>query len=259
MSILGSGARTVKNADNKEWLISQPYLAAMLEGLIPGHNILTIDGFSPAINTGDQLLWGVAPATQTAYVYPSAATTVTMVSSDATDNQAGVGARSVLITGLLAGYVEDTETLAMHPTDGTIAVTSAKSWLRILRAEVITAGSAGENAGDITILDGTDILMFMEADTNKSLQGTYTVPAGKTAYIMSIKGTGAGTKNVDFHIHQRLFGGLFTQEKHRTVNNSAFEMTLMTFPEKTDIEIRVHSDTNGGVGDITLQGWTEDN
>jgi hypothetical protein len=253
--------QTSKSILGQTRVIAQPYITAILEGDVPGHAALTIKGNNEQINTeasvGEQILWGIAPATQAAYIYPAAAGTVTLVSTDATDNQAGVGARAVTITGLLDGYIEDTEVLATHPTDGTIAVTSAKDWLRINEVEVTSAGSSGKNAGNMTVLDGANIMSYIETGTNKSLIGVYTVPIGKTAFIESIKGSAAGTKNVHVHVYIREFGGLFTQEHHRVINNTPFEMTAIRLPAKTDFEFRVHSDTNGGLGDAAAEGWLE--
>lgn len=243
--------------NNQIRVIAQPYLTSIIEGDIPDHTAFTLDGYSPVINTAEQVLWGVAPATQIVYVYPAAATTVDIVSTDADDNASGTGAREVTVTGLLAGYVEDTEVIATHATDGTIAVTTTKEWLRINSVEVTDAGASGKNEGDMTVLDGANILSFVEAGTNLSLQGVYTVPAGKSFFVENVRGAGAGGKNVHIHVYERKVGGLFRQIKHRTINNSPFEMTTFKFDEKTDIQVRCHADINGGIGDITFEGWVE--
>lgn len=241
---------------------SQSYLTTIIEGNIPDHIFHTIEGKNDTVNTigsvGEQVIWNVPPGTQAQYVYPSVAATVTAVSDDSTDNQAGVGARSILITGLLSGGAEGTETLLLHATDGTIAVTSVKLWYRINDIEVVTAGSSGKNAGNLIIKNGANILSYVEEGTNKALQAVYTVPLGKEFYVDNVRGTGAGTKNVDVHVYARESGGLFRQLKHRTINDSPFEMTTFKFPALTDIEGRAHADVNGGKCDISFEGWLED-
>jgi hypothetical protein len=237
---------------------AQDYLLTIAEGLVPGHTLHSVEAHAPNIGTSDQVVWGVAPATQTDYVWPTVAAQVSMVSDDTTDNQAGVGARSILITGLLAGYVEDTETLAMHATDGTIAVTSVKSWLRINKIETVTAGSSGENAGNITISVGGNILDYMEEGSNISDTGIYTVPAGETFFIATIRGSGAGNKNVHVHVFTRPEGGLFKQAKHRTLQDSPFDMSVLVLAEKTDLMLIAHSDIAGGILDISAEGWLEE-
>jgi hypothetical protein len=242
-------------------VVSQPYITSIIEGDVPDHTFVTVEGNNPSVNTeasvGEQIIWGVAPGTQAQYVYPSAATTIDVVSTDADDNASGTGAREVTIIGLDTNYAELTEAIATHATDGTIAVTTTSEFLRVNGVEVTSAGSSNFNEGDITVLDGANILSFVEEGTNKAIVAVYTVPANKTLFIENAKGTGAGTKNVHIHVYKRTFGGLFTQEKHRTINDSPFEMTTFMFSEKTDVEGRCHSDINGGISDITLEGWIE--
>lgn len=242
-------------------VIAQPYLTAILEGDIPGHTFATIEGNNPQVNTeasvGEQIIWGVAPGDQAQYVYPSAATTIDIVSTDADDNASGNGAQEVTIWGLDTNYEQISEAIDTHATDGTIAVTTTSEFLRVNSVEVTEAGSTASNEGDITVLDGANILSFVEEGTNKAIVAVYTVPADMTLFVENAKGTGAGTKNVHIHVYKRLFGGLFTQEKHRTINDSPFEMTTFRFPEKTDIEGRCHSDVNGGITDLSMEGWLE--
>jgi hypothetical protein len=246
-----------KSLQGKLWSVAQPYLTSIIEGDIPGHTFHTVEGFAPVINTADQVMWAVPPATQTGYVFPAAPAVVTIVSDDAGDNLAGTGATEYTVTGLIAGYIRATEVIPAHATDGTIAVSGSTEFLRINEVEVTDAGTAEQNLGNITIKSGTDIVSYIEEDTNKSIVPVYTVPAGETFYVKKVTGSGAGGKNVHVHIFKREFGGLFTQEKHRTINNSPYEMSVFRFPEKTDIQVTVHSDINGGIGDVSMEGWLE--
>lgn len=256
-----SGWRELSSSGGKFDVINQKYLLAMLEGDIVGHTNIVIDARNQSINTllanGEQTLWPVPPATQAQYVWPVAASTLTVVSDDATDNQAGVGARSVFIEGILDGGLADTETLPLHPTDGTIAVTTAKSWYRVNKVTVVTAGSSGKNAGNLTIKHGTDIVSYVSEGANISFVGVYTVPIDLDIYIDNAHGDGAGTKDVHIMVYCRQPGELFLKRKHRSVNNSQFEMTCVKLPGGTDIEVRCYASVNGGIGDITIEGWTE--
>jgi len=236
---------------------AKDYLHSILEGEISGHAFFSLDGYASNIGTNEQNLWEVPFGTQTTYVFPSAAATVTVVSSDATDNQAGVGARSVLITGLLSTYAETTETLDLHATDGTIAVTSVTEFLRINKVQVVTAGSSGKNAGNLTIKSGTDIVSYIPIGTNTSSQFTYTVPLGKTVYIIDIHGAAAGTKNVQISLFKREFGGLFERVKETTINDSPFSFTCVACPEKTDAYVNVSSGVAGGTCNVAAEGWIE--
>jgi hypothetical protein len=238
---------------------AKEFIISVLEGEITGHAFFGLEGYASNIGVVDQALWDVPTATQTVYVFPAAAATVTVVSSDATDNQAGVGARSVTITGLLAGHIKDTETLLLHATDGTIAVTSVKEWLRINRVEVVTAGTATKNAGNLTIKSGTDIVSYVPIGTNVSNQLVYTVAVDEALYVVNMHGSGAGTKNVEISLFKTEDGGLPVRLKRTTINNNPFSFTMIPFPAKTDLYINVSSGVAGGTCNVTVEGWIKDN
>jgi hypothetical protein len=233
--------------------ISKSYLTALSEGLFPDRELFSKSAHSAVINTAEQAFWSVPPATQTEYVWLTSAEILQVASSDADDTAAGTGARTIQITGLLAGYIEDTETITLN---GTTNVPTTKSFLRVNDVEVLTAGSSGKNEGNITVSNNADtnILSYMVAGENIAEQLIYTVPAGKSFSIVNMEGSGAGTKNVHIHIYTRAENGLFISKNHRTVNDSPYFMSHDLLAEKTDFMCVVHSDTNGGVADITVKG-----
>lgn len=83
--------------------------------------------------------------------FPSAAAATTIVSSSASDTSAGTGARTVIVEGLLAGYVANSETVTLN---GTTPVSLASNYLRINRVSVASAGSGLTNAGTLTVAVG---------------------------------------------------------------------------------------------------------
>lgn len=250
---------TAAVVDNKLMGIDRDYRISILHGDIENHTEFALEGHNPNISTTDEVVWQVPSATQKLYVWNAAADTVLIVSDDDTDNASGVGAREYTITGLLAGYVADTEVVAAHATDGTIAVSSTKEWLRINSVEVTDAGSGGGNAGNIAITESTDtnILSWVEAGENISFQSVFTSADDETVYITEITGNASGNKNVHVHVNVREFGGLFKPIKHRTILDSPFEMSQIKLPPKTDIIVITHSDITGGIVDLSLEGWIE--
>lgn len=137
-------------------------------------------GSSTAVTATRHPVWNNGGA----YTYLSSADTLEVYSSSANDTSAGTGARTVEIQGLDANYNVQTETITLN---GTTAVTTTNSFLRVYRAKVITAGSGEENAGDITIetTTGSTVQAEIIATNNQTLMAIYTVPAGKTAYILN--------------------------------------------------------------------------
>jgi hypothetical protein len=256
----GTAASNVAQVvDNKVMGINRDYRISILHGDIENHTPFALEGHNPSITTTDEVVWQVPSATQKLYVWNATADTVNIVSSNSTDNASGVGAREYTITGLLAGYVRDTEVVAAHATDGTIAVSSTKEWLRVNSVEVTDAGSGGGNAGNITITESTDtnILSWVQAGENISFMAVHTTAADETVYITEITGNASGNKNVHVHVNAREFGGLFKPLKHRTIADSPFVMSQLKFPPKTDIIVITHSDITGGIVDLSLEGWVE--
>jgi hypothetical protein len=237
--------------DNKLLGINISYLTALSEGSFADRVLFSLTAHSAVINTGDQAFWSVPPATQTEYVWPAAAATITVESSSAADDVGSTGATEVTITGLLSDYSETTEVFA---TDGVTPVAGVKEFFRINEAKVTAAGTGGKNAGNIIVKQGANILSWISAGENLSEQLIFTVPLGESLSVEKMLGSGAGNKNVHVHIYTRAFGGLFISDNHRTVNNSPFFMSHDYLLEKTDFMGVVHSDVNGGVADITIEG-----
>lgn len=119
---------------------------------------------------------------------PTAAATAEIVSASSDDSAAGTGARTVVIQGLDANYVEIEETIILN---GTTPVVSTLSYLRINRAFCDTAGTDRSNDGDIDISVGGDLQCLIEASEGESQIAMDTVPAGHTLVVKSI-GVGVG-------------------------------------------------------------------
>ncbi len=144
-------------------------------------------------------------------VYPTAAEQWEIVSTDAADTSAGTGARTVLIQYLDDAYVEQIEVLTMN---GTTAVDFiALDAFRFRRALVITAGTGAINAGDITIRPsgGGDTRGQIKAGNGNSLDGHYTVPADKAAYLMFVYSNIEKGEDADILLRSTLSdGGIFS-------------------------------------------------
>jgi len=108
-----------------------------------------------------------------------------VVSASANDAAAGTGARTIRIEGLDAAgaWVEETVTL-----NGTTPVVTVSTWLRVIRAFVVTAGSGGVSAGAITVkhnVTTANIFSVIKAGRGMSMNAVFTVPAGKIGRVLS--------------------------------------------------------------------------
>lgn len=71
-----------------------------------------------------------------------------MLSDSVNDTAAGTGARTVFISGLDSNYDVISETVTLN---GTSAVQTVRSYLRVNSFLIMSAGSGKTNAGSITL------------------------------------------------------------------------------------------------------------
>lgn len=160
------------------------FYLAVAKGDFTNYSNISKFGRNPGVKSaGYETIWDGSNL----YPWPTAAETLDVVSSDANDTSAGTGARTVEIEGLDSNWDVQTETVTMN---GTTDVTTTNSFLRVYRARVVTAGSSGANEGTITFTNTTssNVIAQISVDTSglgQTLMACYTVPAGKTAYLIN--------------------------------------------------------------------------
>jgi hypothetical protein len=219
-------------------------------GQIQGHRNVTVFGFNGDVDQTQVSVWPL-PSLIT---FPAAALQMTVSSTSANDTAAGTGARTVVVQGVDAKYNEVTETVTLN---GQTAVTMSASLLRVNYAYVATAGSGNSAAGDIYIGTGTvtagvpatayDIIKF---DYNATTTGSYTIPAGYTAYVsqgLFSTGQPSGTTQVQGRLLTRGLNNIRMTAALTTLNNGVanyvFEYPLAV-PEKTTIEATAIASAN---------------
>lgn len=209
----------------------EPFALQVSRGQIPGHSPLYIFGFQTAVDSTAIPIWENAAA----YVYPTSATVMTVVSDSASDNTAA----SVLIQGLDAGYNPVSETIALN---GVTGVTTANKYFRINNLYLASAGTGQmNNVGTITVKQGTNVVAQINPTVSKSQATIYTVPAGYSFHLMYAGvSTSAGyggdyatynvqqiVNGVERNILQQPFTSLFTSDKHAIP---------FPFQEKSDLQ-----------------------
>jgi hypothetical protein len=182
--------------------------------------------------------------------------TVEVLSSSADDAAAGTGARTVRITGLKsnASTLYETETIVLN---GVTPVASVSTWWRVTKAQVLTAGSGGANAGSITIRASAteaNIFAVISIGYNYSHNGVWTVPAGFTAYAKRVRLTMARATgaNGDAEVSARIRppGSVYAAPLlWRLTQSTIIEFTAVTavvLPAGTDVKFRAESVSNAG-------------
>lgn len=239
---------------------AEPFLYSIAQGHLSGKSGVLIVGSSITGGTNEETIWDG----NSIYTYITAATKVKLSSSSTDDDEGGTGALTVLIKGLDSNYAEISETVTL---DGRNGVETTETYLRVFSLEVQSAGSGGNNAGDIyagtgSITTGVPANKYCKilVGHNRSLSGLWTVPAGKTFYMTSIFMAEASKKVADFHVYQRLLGGVFHLDYHLQLSETTISIPLdvpTVFPEKADIEARVNSDASGAHCTMVFSGWYE--
>jgi len=161
----------------------EPFDIQVARGQISWHRSVIIFGYNPDVDTSEETVWpdgGVV-------LHGQAASILKVSSSSASDGSLGVGARTILISGLDASFNEISETVTL---DGTTAIDTVKTYIAINDITVESVGSTGHNVGDINIGTGTVtagvpavLWDLIGATNNQRTTGHYTIPAGYTGYM----------------------------------------------------------------------------
>lgn len=185
--------------------------------------------------------------------YPTSAGVVSVVSSDVNDDDGDTGARTLEVQGLDGNYEEISETITLN---GTSAVTTTASFLRVFRMRVITAGTTGTNEGNITAsIGGNNIARINSANGGQTLMAVYTVPKGKTAYLIDFHGSLSKNQEAVFMIRTKN-GAVSSAWQVKAMFGTFANSVHYHYPvpleitEKTDIEVRVKAGATSECGSI---------
>jgi len=186
-----------------------PFYLAVQQGKVPGYSMVNKFGYNSSIGSGAfETIW----ETGDDYPWQSSAVTVDVVSDDTNDDVAGTGARTLRIQGLDGSYNFAEETVDM---DGTTTVTTTQTFLRVFRMSVETAGTSGNNIGNISVTytGGSDVAATITAGNGQTLMTLYTIPAGYTGYLLSMNISSGKDQEMQFKFIQR----------NNSVANAAFQ------------------------------------
>ena len=158
-------------------------------------------GYNPDIANGStEVIWSLGGNYSG---FTDTAQTVQAFSYSTSDDITGTGARTVVIQGLDQDFNMASETVSLGQIQGTgpyaaleASNPTTTTWRRVFRAYVASTGSCSEtamltdcdNVGEIRIANATNNVTFasIPAAQSQTLQATYTVPAGYTAYLKKI-------------------------------------------------------------------------
>jgi len=202
----------------------------------------------------------ISPTGELIYPFPSSAEQMSVV-SDSTDDvhTSGSGARSIRIYYLDSDYAEAYEDVALNSTT---PVTTTASMLRINQVMVTTAGSHGTNKGNITIKNGSDVLVKILKDYGADLNSTFTIPAGKSAFLLCGRFSFSRQVPCEGKCLMRPYGGAWFSAYSFVTANGDYDKIFKTFatiPEKTDIKVWVAPGSQGNTSALFYELMLRDN
>jgi len=151
----------------------EPFDLQVARNQIAGHQTLSLFGYQSAVGNTAIPIWENA----TTYTYITSASTLTLVSTSASDNTSA----TVFISGLDSNFNPISETLALN---GITGVATVNSYFRV-NSLLMTSPGTGQstNVGTITLKQSSNIVAQINPGIGKSQSTIYTVPAGYIFYL----------------------------------------------------------------------------
>lgn len=235
----------IKQIDGKPRVSAMPYTYDIAEGNVSDHQYIRKFGHNDGVGAALETVWSPGGL----YPWPTGAEILKVSSSDVDDDGDPVdtGARTLDLFGLDANYVLQNETITLN---GQTAVATAKSYLRVFRATVMTAGATGANEGTISVKDNADsvTLLIIEPLKNQTLMSVYTIPADNQGFITSWYASISSNQVVEVELYVRPFGETFQVRTHVEIRTAPF-IQVFQFPEpltaKSDIDLRAAASAGG--------------
>lgn len=178
------------------------YLIAVQQGNVPGYSMVHKFGRNNVAASGSWELVSLLSSSASFRTTPS--TVRIKAGGHAQDTATGLGAREITVIGLDNNLAEISETIVTSGASASSATTA--SFWRVYRAYVSAVGFYGAtNASAITIEDsggGADINIIGNGN-GQTQHAAYSIPTGKTGYLLSVHLTANSVMASDFRLFTR--------------------------------------------------------
>ena len=232
-----------------------PFGLATSIGLAKGTTAHHVFGLNPVATTTEETVWD----NKGVYTFPPDAGAEMFISSS--DNG---DTHEVQVTGLDENFsIRVLEFTLVGQTKTSLG--ASLLWSRILSVKnvnsTVTAGNVYVYQDD-TVVAGVPqtqakIHAKMIAGNETTLMALYTVPAGKTAFILHFDGSSNRVQGVVFKLYQRAYGKVFRVEESASIAGGSAYHQDMTFPRefpaKTDLVIRSKLDSGTAVATASFE------
>ncbi len=182
----------------------------------------------------------------------------------ADDDSGGAGAQKIIVEGLDSNWVEASEEITL--AGASVSSATSTSFIRVHRAYVTDAGAyTGTNTGAILVeTTGGTLVAEIPAGLGQTQMAIYTIPAGKTGYLVRLKAivsAGANkTATVRFWRRESAddvatpFVGKRIISEFDEVAGEVVEkfVSWVSLPEKTDVWFDAVGDSNATLVDCVF-------
>lgn len=249
----------IERIGNVPRVSSRPYTYDIAEGSVSGLSSIRKFGHNDDVGAALETVWGAGGL----YPWPASAEILKVSSSEAEDDgdPVGDGARTMQLFGLDANYALQNETITLN---GEGAVSTTKSYIRLFRAVVLTAGVSLGNEGTISVKNNANAitLLSIEPLKNQTLAAIFTIPAGCTGHIVCWFTATSSNKVTEANLFVKPFGQVFQVRAHLELNQGQFQQEFAfpeIVPEKSDIDLRASAVGGGGAVGGGFELWYETN
>ena len=231
---------------------TEPFDLQVARGQILGHSILSLFGYQSSVTTTSIPIWENAST----YTYITSASTLTMVSTSASDDTSA----KILINGLDSSFNPISETLALN---GTTGVTTVNSYFRV-NSLLMTSPGTGQitNVGTITLKQSSNVVAQINIGVSKSQSTIYTVPAGYSFFLdlaevnTSNSYTGSTIITYKVQVINNVTGVKLTvlQQPFVSIYTASRSSDPFIYTEKTDIQWQLSASTGTLAAGVIISG-----
>jgi hypothetical protein len=225
------------------------------DGSVTNFGFIDKFGVNGTVGTAYEEVWSLA----TAYPWQASAEILKISSSsveDDPDKGAGVkgtGAHTIKIFGLDANFDTIDETITLN---GTADVASTKSYLRIFRMQVVTAGTGRVNAGIVKAENNASDTIWAQIDAGvgQTLMAIWTVPKAQEFHMTHWWAAESGAQATDIGLFIRLPGTNTAWQNKRMIRMSSNSFThVIDYPIviQPGSDVAVRAQATGGSSVVT--------
>ena len=253
----------------KQKVIAEDHTSAIASGEEPDHFVIRIVGINPDVNNAFEDVWFNGGLYVTP---PTPGIQMVIKSTSASDAFTGTGVKQIHIHYL--DYPTMDEKTVTYNLNGLSGVTTNETNIyRIQHAHAVAVGSGGSAAGEITIANVAISIQYARIQTGQNVtqKVTWTVPAGRTAYIAGWNASSSAAASGHYckfylqttaSIYGVAYPGIYHIVDMVQLEDNAIDIKFnvpIKLPEKTDIRVRVIGDaSNSGISaQAHFDGWYE--